>query len=182
LVDRCPIEDFVASARRTRRPSSERDNPHWKAYPRRPAANAPTCANALTHWHCCQDAFGHFTKTLDGRTQPIWVRFRAAELADETGIPVLYISGSNFNWRAHHSIMFADQRRLRFLVRGTQSANAIMTAVDQAGNRVARYRIIDKRSTEIIVNPGWKLTDELTLAIAISASQLDTYFERPDRF
>jgi hypothetical protein len=53
-----------------------------------------------------------------------------------------------------------------------------MSAVDQIGNSVARYRIIDKKSTEIAVNPRWKLTDELTLAIAISASQLDSYFER----
>jgi hypothetical protein len=34
LVDRRPIEDFVVPARRTRGPSPERDNPHWKAYPR----------------------------------------------------------------------------------------------------------------------------------------------------
>jgi hypothetical protein len=145
-------------------------------------AEPPNPGVAEFYARVCQDAFGHFTKTLDGRTRPIWVRFRAAELTDETGIPVLYLSGSNFKWRAYCSIMFADHRRLRFLVRGTRRENAIMTAVDQAGNRVARYRIIDKRSTEITVNPGWKLTDELTLAIAVSASQLDSYFERPDRF
>ena len=60
-----------------------------------------------------------------------------------------------------------------------------MTAVDQAGNRVARYRIADRdprfgwksllglsRSVEIIVHPGWKLTDELALALVISAGWL----------
>jgi hypothetical protein len=54
-----------------------------------------------------------------------------------------------------------------------------MTAVDQIGKSVARYRIIGKETTEIAVNPGWKLTDELTLAIAVSAPWLDSYFQRP---
>jgi hypothetical protein len=127
-----------------------------------------------------RDAFGHFTKTLDGRTQPWRSSVKVEELADETRIPVLYTCGRNFNCRAYHSIMFPDQRRLRFLVRGIHLGNAIMTAVDQAGNRVVRYRIADKKSTEITVNPGWKLTDELTLAIAISASWLDSYFQRQE--
>ena len=107
-------------------------------------------------------------------------------LVDETGIPVLYTNGNNFGGRASASIMFPDQRWLRFLVRGTQKANAIMTAVDQAGNRVARYRLADKRKTlfglsssvEIAVNPGWKLTDELALALVISAKWLQPYFAR----
>ena len=112
------------------------------------------------------------------------------ELADdETGIPILYSSGDgyNFSWSARASIMFHDRRWLRFLVRGTRRANAIMTAVDQAGNRVARYRLADKRnalfglsnSVEIAVNPGWKLTDELALALVISAKWLQPYFTRP---
>jgi hypothetical protein len=112
------------------------------------------------------------------------------ELADdETGIPILYSSGDgdNFGWSARASIMFPDQRWLRFLVRGTRKANAIMTAVDQAGNRVARYRLADKRkalfglssSVEIAVNPGWKLTDELAFALVISAKWLQPYLTRP---
>jgi hypothetical protein len=61
--------------------------------------------------------------------------------------------------------------------------NAIMTAVDQARNGVARYRISGKGSTvpklvEITVHPDWKLTDELVLAIAISAPWLGSYFEK----
>jgi hypothetical protein len=57
-----------------------------------------------------------------------------------------------------------------------------MTAVDQAGNRVARYRTTGRDrqhgwgSVEIIVHPHWKLTDELVLAIAISAPELGSYF------
>lgn len=102
------------------------------------------------------------------------------ELADdETGIPILYSSG-DFGGSARASIMFHDRRWLRFLVRGTRKANGIMTAVDQAGNRVAGYRLADKRKTlfglsssvEIAVNPAWKLTDELALALVISAKWL----------
>jgi hypothetical protein len=99
------------------------------------------------------------------------------QLVDETDIPVLSTDNK--------FIMFPDQRWLRFLVRGTRQANAIMTAVDQAGNRIARYRIAGRgprfgwktlldlsKSVEIIVNPGWELTDELALALVISARWL----------
>ena len=54
-----------------------------------------------------------------------------------------------------------------------------MTAVDQAGNSVARYRISDGMD-QIIVNPRWNLTDELALAIVISAPWLSSYFLQPD--
>lgn len=57
-----------------------------------------------------------------------------------------------------------------------------MTAVDQAGNRAARYRIISSRyfagdTVEITVRPDWKMTDELALAIATSAPWLNGYFQ-----
>jgi hypothetical protein len=63
-----------------------------------------------------------------------------------------------------------------------------MTAVDQAGKKVARYRIIDKgrglretlaewaKPVEITVHPDRKLTDELMLAIMESAQWLGSYF------
>ncbi len=111
-------------------------------------------------------------------------------LVDESGTPISYTAGDHFNWRACACILFPDLRWLRFLVRGTREDNAIMTAVDQAGNRVARYRSIDKSGRqvrpwsraspwEIIVHPGQKLTDELALALALSAGWLGSYFERP---
>jgi hypothetical protein len=144
--------------------------------------------------HVARDHFGHFTR--NGR---IWTLLNeprpdqcVRELVGETGAPVLYTCGKNFDGRASACIMFPDQRWLRFLVRGTRRANAIMTAVDQAGNRVARYRIVDRgldpgrkgsfglvQSRQIIVHPGWELTDELALALAISCDWLGSYFERP---
>ncbi len=61
-----------------------------------------------------------------------------------------------------------------------------MTAVDEAGNSVVRYRIIfppgfmpRPNIVEIAVNPGWELTGELVLAIAISAPWLGSYFSVP---
>jgi hypothetical protein len=123
-----------------------------------------------------------FREQFEGTSRPL--------LVDETGTPILYTAGSNFNWRACACILFPDQRWLRFLVRGSVLANAIMTAVDQAGNRVARYRIIPGRqetwlsssnSVEIIVHPGWKVTDELALALAISTEWLRSYFEIPSQ-
>ena len=59
-----------------------------------------------------------------------------------------------------------------------------MTAVDQAGDEVARYRIVGSKlgltilwnAIEITVSPSQELTDELVLAIAISAPWLSSYF------
>lgn len=136
-----------------------------------------------------------FTLTSRARYQKspprTWNRTRFGHwdgLVDETEIPILYTAGRNFGGRAEASIMFPDQRWLRFLVRGTRKANAIMTAVDQAGNRVARYRISGwdyqlgwktlpglSKSVEITVHPGWRLTDELALALMISGGWLGPY-------
>jgi DivIVA domain-containing protein len=101
------------------------------------------------------------------------------ECRDESGAPVLYISGNHMNRSAGACITFPDQRWLRFPVRCTNRANAIMTAVDQGGNKVARYRVTGRLSAttvEITVHPEWKLADELVLAILISAPWLPCYF------
>ena len=69
------------------------------------------------------------------------VTLQLTEFLDETGMPVLYTSGKHFSRSAGARITFPDQRWLRFPVRGTRRANAIMTAVDQSGNKIARYRL-----------------------------------------
>jgi hypothetical protein len=114
-------------------------------------------------------------------------------LMDEAETPVLYKGfWWNYDWRALSTILFPDQRWLRFLVRGTWEPNAVMTAVDQAGNNVARYRLNYKdlrvgqeklrgkpKLVEIVVHPDWQLTDELALALVISAEWVEAYFARP---
>ena len=102
------------------------------------------------------------------------------QLLDQTGTPVLYTAGHHFDRKAGGYIKFPGQRWLRFPVRGARRANVIMTAVDQAGNKVARYRLVPNRTgfregVEITVHPGQRLTDELTLAIALSAPWLRSY-------
>jgi hypothetical protein len=138
-----------------------------------------------------RDSAGHFAEPERRQKKPGVKEVR--ELADEAGIPILYTSGENYDWRARFCISFPDGRWLRFLVRGTSRANAIMTAVNQAGNKVARYRITDRglnllwntlqgqNSVEITVNPDRELTDELVLAIAISAGELSRYFVVPEK-
>jgi DivIVA domain-containing protein len=131
---------------------------------------------------------GHFGTQASHRTQQAlqdkgWLAGAGLkELVDEAGTPILYIAGRNFHYRADAGITFADGRWLQFPVRGTELANAIMTAVDQAGNKVARYRAgelggrFSAATMEITVHPGQPLTDELVLAIAISAPWLTGYF------
>jgi len=113
---------------------------------------------------------------------------------DEAKIPILYVGlRENYNWRALSSILFPDQRWLRFLVRGTREPNAVMTAVDQAGDTVARYRLNYNdlrvgheklrgypKLVQIAVHPDRQLTDELALVLMMSARRwLEGYFERP---
>ena len=132
------------------------------------------------------DYEGHYAKSAPGGMSnflfgtPPGPNQHIEDLVDETGTPVLYIGGANYHGRAYAAVTFPDQRWLRFLVRGTDPGIAIMTAVDQAGNRVARYRKGERRSVEITVHPDQMLTDELVLTIAISADWLRSYFHHPD--
>jgi hypothetical protein len=104
------------------------------------------------------------------------------ELRDETGMTILYTSGNHFNGSAGARITFPDRRSLTFPVWGTGPTNAIMTAVDQDEKWVAQYRLTGKLRAftagpkEITVPPGQPLTDELVLAIVISARWLSLYF------
>lgn len=109
----------------------------------------------------------HTLKRQTGKKDPL-----LRQLLDETGTPILYTAAG--------SIKFPGHRWLRFPLRGTTQANAIMTAVDQAGNKVARYRLVRNKNSwrrvEIIVHPGQQLTDELALALALSAPLLRSHF------
>jgi hypothetical protein len=104
---------------------------------------------------------------------------------DEAGAPILHTWGSHWNNLALGHIAFPDRRWLQFPVRGTGRANAIMTAVDQDRNKVAQYRRARglwaslASTTEITVHPEQPLTDELVLALAISARWLSSYFDPP---
>jgi hypothetical protein len=143
---------------------------------------------ARTGW----DEAGHFAAATVKDSELRAVARGVHQLVDETGTPILYTSGRNFDHRACACVTFPGGRWLRFPVRGTKRANAIMTAVDQAGNKVARYRIntegrdyvetmdySSRTSVEITVNPGQELTDELVLAIALSGGWPSSYFAVP---
>ena len=142
-----------------------------------------------------QDLTGHF---LRAASLPRWIpgarRLESSrpqdlahvpvrELVDEAGIPILYTSGLHVYEQAGACITFGEQRWLRFPVRGTQRTNAIMTAVDQAGNKIARYRLVGGKrrwkEIEITMHVGQLLADELVLAIALSAPWLSSYFSHP---
>ena len=107
------------------------------------------------------------------------------QLLDEAGTPVLYTVGAHIDRSASACIKFPGHRWLRFPVRGRRGAGAIMTAVDQDGNKVARYRLAPAKhqwwtdvtnTVEIIVHPSQRLTEELALVIALSAPFLRSYF------
>ena len=105
------------------------------------------------------------------------------QVVDSAGQSILFIAGAHLGRSAGASIKFTDHRVLRFPVRGTQRFNAIMTAVDQDGTRIARFRRLQKRppwdltgAVEIMVHPGQRLTYELALVIALAAPWVGQYF------
>ena len=143
-----------------------------------PRSSSPLVAEIFAR--IARDYVGHFAKPERRPKKPRVEEVR--KVADGEGTTILYASGENYWRRACACVSFPDGRSLRFPVRGTDSTNAIMTAVDQAGNKVARYRLAatGRRSLweklfstqyvmEIIVNPSRELTDELVLTIVVSA-------------
>ena len=117
---------------------------------------------------------------LDRAVRMLFPPVPIRELLDETGTPILYATGQHYDYGAGAYITFPDERWLKFPVRSTEMENAIMTAVDQAGNRVARYRSLPvpgPLGCEITVHPGQQLTTELVLALVVSAPWLHSYFE-----
>jgi hypothetical protein len=128
-----------------------------------------------------QDRDAHFTISSRESARTGWPRVAGlTALVDETGRPVLWITGSNYAFKASARITFPDERWLRFLVRGTRERNGIMTAVDQAGNKVIRFRrggAYRDCGTDVVVHPERELTEELVLAIAMSAGWLHDYFQ-----
>jgi DivIVA domain-containing protein len=105
------------------------------------------------------------------------------QLVDEARIPVLYVVGKHYSHIPGASIRFPDQGQLQFPVQATERGNAVMTAVDEEGNRVARYRgpgtPFFRDPVEIRVHPDWELTDQRALALTVSAGWLRSYFSTP---
>jgi hypothetical protein len=127
-------------------------------------------------------AFGRALTISAGERTFAW-KPGTRSLVDKTGVPILSIRGEHHDLSAGARITFPDRRWLQFPVRGTGRKNAIMTAMDQASDKVARYRRTGKLRAfpfrcpmEITVHPGHPLTDELVLASAISADWLSSYF------
>jgi hypothetical protein len=122
-----------------------------------------------------------------GRSQAPAARKRwlLYSMADRTGLPIFYIGGHHLDGHADGYVEFPGQRWLRFPVRGTDKSNAIMTAVDQSGRPVARYRVAAESvfagllAIEITVHPDHRLTDELCLTLAETAPWVISYFAVP---
>jgi len=119
-------------------------------------------------WRDITQATGGYPPGMRVSGRDIYLR----QFFDESGEPVLYTGGGPVD----RYIKFpGGQRWLLFPVLGTGPANAIMTAVDQDGSKIARYRLV-KKAAEVTVHPGQQLADELALAIAASAPWLRQRF------
>jgi hypothetical protein len=97
---------------------------------------------------------------------------------DQTNEVVFYKCSQNVYRRADALIAYDDRRRLGFPVRGTSRANVIVSAVDESGTSVARFRSTDPwhLGVDIMISPTTKLNDDLKLVVALAAPMVVSYF------
>jgi hypothetical protein len=147
-----------------------------RKYRLRLAARTRSSHPAIAEVAACsiRDTAGHFAQPPDVPSV-LAPRWRVRVLCDYAGAAVLYLTGDPVDRRDRARITFPDRRSLRFHVRGTQRTNAIMTAVDQSGANLVRYRLAGD-TTEVIVNPGVPFSDELVPMVMVSAGLLGQYF------
>jgi hypothetical protein len=112
---------------------------------------------------------------------------RLREVIDlETGAPIFRIEGSHSYHSAKMSVHFPDGREYSFPVQG-----AVMTALDETGSAVAKFRIVYVPSPrlgkwnshpkdEVVLLVGDELvTRELMCVIAVARLQLHLYISKP---
>jgi hypothetical protein len=101
---------------------------------------------------------------------------------------VLRVIGRHHRGESNAIVVFSDQRRFHFPILGGGLFDEVMTAVDQEGNKVVRYRQAKRRTAqtrsaakiEAVVNPVYKVTADTLLLVAVSSGFLLTeYRARP---
>jgi len=120
--------------------------------------------------------------TIDGRRFHMTPAKRRAttDLAlvdDATGSVVLRVFGRHHAGEAKAEIQLASGTRLRFPMLGGGPKLAVMTAVDQTGKRLLRFRQGKRLSLqtrtaariEVVVNPAVALITDLVLVIAVAS-------------
>jgi len=95
----------------------------------------------------------------------------------ETKAPVVRGAGRNFGRCARMTLELADGRRFWFPVRGTSRAHAVMTAVDDRGDRVARFRSARGSGFEVVVAPHVPITTVFLLVAVASSPSISTSFD-----
>jgi hypothetical protein len=131
-----------------------------------------------SEWPGTTAAFGVALPAADGPGL-VGVDPHARVLAEQHELPALCTLGQNFDHSAGACIRLSGGRWFQFPVRGRNRRSAIMTALDQDGNKVALYRLVRVApdQVEIAVHPDQQITDELLLVLALSAPWLGTYFK-----
>ena len=114
---------------------------------------------------------------------------RDAELIDTwDGSAVLRVMGRHYGGKSDAVVAFSDLHQYRSPILGAGLSDGVMTAVDEEGNKVVRYREAKRRTTqtrsaakiEAVLNPALEVTADLLLLVAISSGFLLTeYRARP---
>jgi hypothetical protein len=127
---------------------------------------------------------------VGGRTYQVRFEGRGkrddAELIDvSNGSTVLRVTGRHYGAQRNTTVHLSPQHRYTFPIIGVGLADEVMTAVDEAGNNVIRYRQAKQRRgrrhqtrsaamVEAVVNPAYDVTPDILLLIAMSSGFLLT--------
>jgi hypothetical protein len=119
-------------------------------------------------------------------------RYPTREVIDlETGAPIFRTEGRHAYQKANMTIHFPDGRGYSLPVQGVSKGNAVMTALDETGSEVVKFRSVrvprprfgrwfPREKDEVVVLGDEKvLTRELICLIAVARIPLHTYVTVP---
>jgi len=118
-----------------------------------------------------------------------WPKGGASKLVEvTTGRPAFITTGTHLDHDANGTIELPGHGTFGFPVQGTNTLNAVMSAVDESGKSQLHYRIGDPKlaiktrqqwdSLEVVIAPDCQIPMEsVLLLIAASSSWLRTYFQ-----
>ena len=119
----------------------------------------------------------HFASNMSRRDQR---RINAREVVGlASNSPVFRLEGFHYNREATTVVIFPDSRRYSFPVSGRSAKYGLMTCVNELGNPILRYRCVNGRRHEIVVDPSQHLTTELTCVVMVSLWLRRSFFARP---
>ena len=187
----------MASKSRASKQAAAEVEQDWRTFPRLPGTHLSWCRRKWRTWDLVSGqgavwatirhaggVYGvgseHLNVEVKGRsfemTRQCWTGqpdYSARELTDSTGTSVLRRSGSHFHWHAGSVVWLLDGGTFTFPVVG-RTNKALMSAVDESGVSVIRYRLVTVRLAHIASNFGYgRMKVEIVVSPQVSIPRIE---------